>query len=489
MPTSILRGSMTLFFIQIFSTLSFSVLYSTLILYATEKLHIPDHRATGITATFIAFNYALHLLGGFFGGRLLSYRALFAFGMLMQVLGCTLIAIPSANILYWGLAAFLSGAGLNITCINCMLTQLFRPDDKRRETAFLWNYSGMNIGFFIGFSLSGYFQLAGNYHPLFMLSSVGNLMAFLLTVCNWRILKDLNTVLATVSRQERIQRAIVGFILTGLLFLSLVWLLQHANFSSNLVIGVGIVMGIVIATIAIKEPTQEARHKLWAFIILALMSVIFWTLYQMAPTGLNLFIERNVDRVVWGITISPQWVQNINTIVIVIGGPTLAYTFQAMRKRGININIPVQFAIALFLIGIGYVVLPMGIRLADPQGYTAFHWIVMTFLFQSLGELFISPIGYAMVGQLAPERLQGLMMGTWLMISGVASTLSGKFSEMGLGNTSLPNPLATNASFSHAFMTLGIMSIAGSLVLFCLVPFLVKLVREPKQHVDIASVK
>lgn len=479
-PVSILRGSATLFFIQIFATLSYSVLYSTLILYLTEGLHIPTFTATGITATFIAFNYALHLLGGYFGGRLLSYRSLFAIGMVMQMIGCALLSIPTTTMMYVGLAAFLSGAGLNVTCINCMLTQLFRPDDKRRETAFLWNYSGMNIGFFIGFAIGGYFQLRGGYHELFLLGSIGNLIALTLVICNWRILKDLNTILVTLSKRQQIQRAVLGIGVVLALFLALFVMLQYPSLSSHLVILVGVFMAGVIATIAVKQPTREASQKVWAYLILALMSVIFWTLYQMSPTGLNLFIESNVNRQVWGLTVPPEWVQNINTIVIVIGGPVLAWAFQTMRRKGININIPLQFAVALLLIGTGYILLPLGIHYANPQGYTAFFWVVLNYVLQSLGELFISPIGYAMVGQLAPEKLQGLMMGTWMMITGVAATLSGMFSQMGVGSNSIANPLATNGSFSHAFIILGSMSIVGSLVLFCLVPFLIKLVRESR---------
>ena len=155
MPT----GAGALFLIQIFSTLSFSVLYSTLILYATKGLRLNDTLATSITGSFIALNYFLHLLGGYLGGRYLSYRGLFIFGMSLQIVGCSLISIPTVSNLLWGLAVFLAGCGLNVTCINCMVTQLFEPNDKRREAAFLWNYSGMNIGFFVGFSISGFFHL------------------------------------------------------------------------------------------------------------------------------------------------------------------------------------------------------------------------------------------------------------------------------------------------------------------------------------------
>src|SRR5690349_23585844 len=89
MPT----GAGALFLIQIFSTLSFSVLYSTLILYATKGLHMNDTLATSITGSFIALNYFLHLLGGYIGGRYLSYRSLFSIWMVSQVLGCLLICV------------------------------------------------------------------------------------------------------------------------------------------------------------------------------------------------------------------------------------------------------------------------------------------------------------------------------------------------------------------------------------------------------------
>lgn len=161
------QGIVPLFFIQIVSTLSFSVLYSTLVLYMKGKLGLQTSTANSIMGVFIAFNYGLHLLGGFWGGRLLSNRALFCAGMVAQIIGCILLSFGDLSFLYYGLAAFLTGSGLNVTCLNCMLTQRFSPEDTRREGAFLMNYAGMNIGFFVGFSLSGIFQLTQNYERLF----------------------------------------------------------------------------------------------------------------------------------------------------------------------------------------------------------------------------------------------------------------------------------------------------------------------------------
>jgi POT family proton-dependent oligopeptide transporter len=477
------KGAGALFFIQMFSTLAFSVLYSTLVLYTTNGLKLSDTVATSITASFVAFNYALHLLGGYIGGSFLSYRSLFCLGMLLQMAGCILISMPTEMSLYWGLAAFLTGSGLNVTCINCLLTQLFQPNDKRREAAFLWNYSGMNVGFFVGFSISGYFQLSNGYHELFLLSSLGNLIAFLITIFKWKSLSDIHTNFSDLPHDQRIFANAKGTMLIIILLLGLRLLLENAHFSNSLIMTVGIAMGFVIIFLAVKQPHKEDRHKLWAYLILALTSIVFWTLYQLMPMGLTLFIERNVDRHYLGMLIAPQWVQNINTIVIIIGGPLLSVIFTRLRNNGVKLTIPMQFSFALILMGAALAILPAGIHYANPLGLTNFNWILVSFILQSLGELFISPIGYAMVGQLAPLRLQGLMMGTWMMITGVAATLSAYFSKMALGTTVTTDPLITNASFSHTFGLLGWTSILIGVGLMVAVPLVLRLTQEKKLFV------
>lgn len=476
MPT----GAGALFLIQIFATLGFSVLYSTLILYATKALNMSDMLATSITGSFIALNYFLHLLGGYVGGRYLSYRSLFAVGMFLQIIGCVLIAVPQTTYLLWGLSAFLGGSGINVTCINCMVTQLFEPDDKRRESAFLWNYSGMNIGFFIGFSIGGYFHLHRAYSELFLLSAFGNLIALVLTFYNWKLLKDRDTTYLTTPKSSQRKLRWFGLSIVVALVFVLRGLLYQTDLCNQIILVIGIGMLGFLMLLSFKQDTATERKKMWAYIILALASLIFWTLYQLAPMGLNLFIERNVDRHFLGFVIAPQWVQNINTIVIIFGGPLLSVLFTNMRERGHNINIPLQFSLALLLIGIGFAILPIGIGFANVEGFTNFNWVLASYILQSVGELFISPIGYAMVGQLAPLRLRGMMMGIWMMMTGVAAILSDHFSKMALGSNDSLNPLITNATYSHTFNLLGWSSIIAAVLLFICMPLVVRLTQEKK---------
>src|SRR3954453_18930475 len=229
------EGAAALFFIQIFSTLGFAVLYSTLVLYATKHLQLGTKEATALMGVFGAFNYGLHLFGGYLGGRFLSNRNLFVGGMALQVIGCACISRGTLALFYIGLALFLTGSGLNVTCINMMLTQRFTPEDPRREGAFLWNYAGMNVGFFVGFTVAGYFQGTESYASLFIFATLGNFGAIVLALFNWTTLTDRNTPLLEVTPQKFRMRWLAGVpILIGLV--PVVWfLLQRPGMTDPLV--------------------------------------------------------------------------------------------------------------------------------------------------------------------------------------------------------------------------------------------------------------
>lgn len=471
-------GIGVLLLIQIFSTFGFSILYSTLILYITDKLKISDATSTGIIASFFAFNYVLHLLGGYLGGKFFSNRVLLCIGMLFLILGCALLSIPSVTMLYWGLATFVIGTGTSTTCINCMITQLFAPDDKRRETAFLIMYSGINIFYFIGFGISGYFQLYHAYQQLFLLGTLGSLLAFLMIPLNWNKLNNINPSFSALPWERRIKANLKGAMLIVAIVFTMHWLFQHANFTNNLTLLVSCIMAGLLLFFAFKQPSVLSRNKIFAYLIFAVAALVFWTLYQVAPMALTLFIERNVDPHYLGMIVPPQWIRNVNSMVVMFGAPLIGIFFNLMRARGYRITVPLQFSVALVLIGLSFIVLPMGIYYADSQGLVAMNWIILSYFIQSIGELFISPIGYAMVGQLAPANLQGLMMGTWLMLTGIAAPISWYFSNLALGTNAATNPIITNPGYSYTFLMLGMIAIVAGIILFVLIPFMLRLTQE-----------
>ena len=471
------EGAAALFFIQIFSTLGFAVLYSTLVLYATKHLQLSVKLATTLMGVFGAFNYGLHLFGGYLGGRFLSNRNLFVGSMAVQVIGCACIATGTLAMFYLGLALFLTGSGLNVTCINMMLTQRFTPEDPRREGAFLWNYAGMNVGFFVGFSAAGYFQATQSYSSLFIFATLGNFGAIVLALFNWKTLADRGTPLLEATRKQFRLRVLAGIaILIGLV--PVVWfMLQRPGSTETILKAICGLVALTLIYLTLRHRDRRERRNMTAYLILTLGSLMFWSLYQMAPNGLMLFAVHNVNLMVGRVEIQPQWIQNINTVCIVVGGPVLASLFVRLRARGWNIDIPRQFAASLLLMALAFFLLPLGIKLAGVDGKSAFVWLFLSYVLQSIGELLISPIGYAMIGKLAPRQYQGVMMGSWMLVTGLASLFAGDFSGM------IPEPTgttaaATNAGYAKLFAELGAGSLVVGVALVLLIPFLRRLITD-----------
>jgi POT family proton-dependent oligopeptide transporter len=411
------------------------------------------------------------------GGRFLSNRNLFVGGMALQVFGCGCIATGTLALFYLGLALFLTGSGLNVTCINMMLTQRFTPEDPRREGAFLWNYAGMNVGFFVGFSAAGHFQASENYSSLFIFATLGNFIAIVIAMVTWKTLADCNTLLLDAPASQFRLRQFAGIgILIGLV--PVVWfMLQRPGRTEMILKAICAAVAAMLVYLTIRHQDRRERRNMTAYLILTVGSLMFWSLYQMAPNGLMLFAVNNVNLMVGPAKVQPQWIQNINTVCIVIGGPLLAALFTRLRARGWRIDIPKQFASSLLLMALAFLILPLGIKLAGAGGKSAFVWLFLSYVLQSIGELLISPIGYAMIGKLAPRQYQGIMMGSWMLWTGLASLFAGDFSGM------IPEPtgttaVATNAGYAKLFAELGAATLAIGLALVVLIPLLRKLITD-----------
>jgi POT family proton-dependent oligopeptide transporter len=257
-----------------------------------------------------------------------------------------------------------------------------------------------------------------------------------------------------------------------------VWFaLQRTGSTSLLLKAVCAGVGLWLVYLTVTHRDARERNNMWAYLILTLGSLVFWSLYQMAPSGLQLFAVNNVNLVVWGVEVAPQWIQNINTVVIVLGGPFLASFFARLRARGWMVDLPQQFALSLLLMGAGFLCLPLGISFADEAGKVAFVWLFLNYVLQSVGELFISPIGYAMIGKLAPRQYQGIMMGSFMLVTGLASLFAGDFSGM------VPEPagttaLATNPEYATLFGRLGWGATAVGVTLALMIPLLRRLINE-----------
>ncbi|KTD65353.1 peptide MFS transporter [Legionella spiritensis] len=462
------KGVTSLYFIQAFSTFSYAVLYSSLSLYITRQLGLSQTVSNSIVGLFLAFNYVLHLLGGVMGGRYLSNRVLFFVTTILQCFGVLLLAFAESGLLYIGLSLFLVGGGLNTTCYNSMLTQRFQADDSRREKAFFSSYAAMNAGFLSGFLISGFYDASSQYQQLFYGSVVTNIVSLALMVFNWRHLDDTNTPLQDIKNPGKRRFRYASGVIATLLLVPLLFLSFHsADISNGVVVLASIVMFGVIWLLGQKQKSRIDQQKIMAFLILAVTSIVFWMIYFTGPMGVTLFIKHNVDKRLFDYQLATQWLFNINGVIIIAGAPLMAMLIQKLRAKGMNFPVSMQFVWAFVILSFSFFCLSLGVMFADSQGYSSIYWVILYSVTQAMAELLIGPVGYAMIGRIAPVKLQGVLMGTWMMVSGVAASLSHYFSNA-MVKTQSVDPLITNPDYLHVFNQLGLWAIAGAIFLYCI---------------------
>ena len=216
------------------------------------------------------------MLGAFVGGKLVSYRVLFLVSMAFQIVACFVLINPTETSLYIGLTIFLVATGINVPTINMMLTQRLQNDHPRREKAFLWNYAGSNIGFFFGYTASGYFQLDHAYSQLFMVASVFNIIAFLIAVAGWKSLEDINTSLidalnergTKIMIKKSLYLSLILLALLGIIYVSLMF-----PFSLKLTV---LVLSVALLSffywLSLQQKLIIERKMIQVYIVLAIFA-------------------------------------------------------------------------------------------------------------------------------------------------------------------------------------------------------------------------
>ncbi|NTW34134.1 MAG: peptide MFS transporter, partial [Bacteroidetes bacterium] len=182
-----------------------------------------------------------------------------------------------------------------------------------------------------------------------------------------------------------------------------------------------------------KRPlTKIEKDRIIVIVILLLFVTFFWTGFEQAGTTLTLYTDNFVDKTIFGWEMPTSWFQAINPVFIVLLGSVFAALWVALAKIKRNPSTPVKMGIGMIALSVGFLfmvgaVMQRGGDVKDIAVKASLWWIIITYLFHTIGELCLSPIGLSMVTKLAPARYSSLFMGIWFLSSAVANLLSGIF--------------------------------------------------------------
>jgi POT family proton-dependent oligopeptide transporter len=437
------------------STISFAMFFSSLTLYLNEYLHFSFTKSSLISGVYFSVHFMMPLLGSFLINRYFSPRVLILTSSLSIALGSLLIYLHQADLLYIGLSFAMFGSGLSSISINCYINQRLQDHHLERDRLFHYSYSFTNAGFLLGFGIGGYFEVAHLYAYLYLISTIVSTSRAVLVLSEWRTLK--------VSRNEKAIRP-TGILIASIIPLIGVMAYRFVELTPTLLFTLAVLGIIYMWKNMIQNSSQQERQRIWTFSIFYLGSLIYWMVYYTGPMGVTLFIKHNVNRMVHGIEIAPQWLFNINAILTMSLAPIAVYLRQRSPLNQVKNLTAKQFSLALIILGISFGLFSVGIKFADSNGFSPLSPTILHFFCQSVSEVLLAPIGISLVARYIPENYQNTIMGFWMMIGGIATTCSSHFSSwMNIGSST--TPASTNLSYQNVFNKLTLLAIFASILL------------------------
>src|SRR5437879_6849633 len=154
-----------------------------------------------------------------------------------------------------------------------------------------------------------------------------------------------------------------------------------------------------------------------------------------------------VDNRFFGHPFPSSWYQSINSTFIILLAPFFAWLWMRLGPR--EPSSPAKFALGLFWVGAGFLLVAAAAQVAQSTGQPVSPWwLVMLYLFHTLGELCLSPVGLSTVTKLAPVRFASFMMGVWFTSLAVGNRVGGWVAGHFDPNGSLPGLFLSVVAFA-----------------------------------------
>jgi POT family proton-dependent oligopeptide transporter len=358
-----------LFFAEMWERFSYYGMRALLVLYMIKGfMQRSDTEAYAIYGAYTALVYATPFLGGMLADKVLGARRAVILGGLLMALGHLIMTIESEQPFFYALAFLIVGNGFFKPNISTIVGSLYPPNSPQRDAGFTVFYIGINLGAAMAPLLCGYVGENYGWHYGFGLATIGMLVGLLVFVAPRSIGRLLILLTALSSGGAMIYlnldkviyelgpnalvalclmvSGVVAFLALGkaglpdwagappsqealkaplhntLSFLPgdltiylgafiatplIALLVQRNSMAGATLTTLGLLgMGYLVFEI-VRSPKIEGE-RLQVVVVLMFFSMLFWAFFEQAGSSMNMFTDRNVDRVFAEQTITPDQV-------------------------------------------------------------------------------------------------------------------------------------------------------------------------------------
>ncbi|MDA9067881.1 peptide MFS transporter [Flavobacteriaceae bacterium] len=388
-------GLYVLFFTEMWERFSYYGMRAILVLYLVAEstpdainpgLNWETGAALSLYGTYTMLVYVASIPGGWIADNILGQKKSVLYGGILLVLGHSILAVEEMWAFYTGLGLIIAGVGMLKPNISSMVGGLYSQGDVRRDDGFIIFYIGINVGAFLSSLIVGYVGETYGWHYGFGLAGIGMTLGLIQYLYGQKYLSQVGDFIGDNKSEDG-------------------------------------------ADVLKKPLTSIEKDRLVVLFLSFILVIVFWGAFEQAGGLMNIYASEKTDRLFMGWLVPASWFQSLNAMFIIFLGTAVA-GYWAKRKLKNQLSSSLfKMIIGLIIMGTGFFFMSAAATQYESQGSSAMYWLVLAYLFHTIGELCISPVALSFITKLAPLKYASLTMGVYFAMTGFGNKLAGMLGE------------------------------------------------------------
>lgn len=371
-------GFYVVWFAEMMERFGYYLFRSLFVLYAQARFGVPESTAIRWLASFQIVGYFAPAFGGAAADRFVGTLRAVVVGAIVLALGHFALGFETKTSLVLGCGLLALGGGLFKPNMQTTLSNLYAPGDPRHDSAFSLFYLAINIGAFAAPLVGWAVQARYGYGAAFAVGGVGHVLG--------------QAVLLACKRHLTNVRAVFEF----------------AAVPTE-----GGVGGRALPT-----DRRDTIRRVAVVVATSLVMSLFWAVF-LADGGVITFWAKEC---VTGFKTRSSLTNMVNPLCIVVFTPLVIWGLkQYLRRNGRELGAPAKLLTG-FLLAAGAAALLAAGAAGNAKGVSLW-WLVGYYALITFGELFVNPLGTALVARVAPSNLRGVLLGCWIGSSALGSVV------------------------------------------------------------------
>ena len=432
-------GLRTLFLTEMWERMSYYGMRALLVLYMTGAvtgfnpgLGWSQVEAQAIYGIYSGMVYFMVVPGGWIADNILGHQKAVLIGALIIALGHFTLAIPIEQTFFLGLIFVVLGTGLLKGNISTIVGQLYEGQDDKRDSGYTIFYMSINIGSTLGFLICSYLGEKIGWHWGFGAAGIGMTFGVIQYIKHRHLLGDAGMHPNEMPDEKRVKYtnylkvSLVGmFLVLGAGLLGF-FVIDPRFFAEQFAYFLTIIAGLYFIYLFLFAGLNAAERKnLILLFLLFIGAAAFWSGFDQSAGSLNIFARDYTDLSVAGYVIPVGWLQFANPVIVVLFAPIFAGIWAQLARMNLDPSLPFKFAIGLLFMALSFFIMIIAVNIAIESSPVGMQWLLLTYLFQTWGELALSPIGLSAFSRYGPKRYMGQMFGLWFLASAIGGVLAG----------------------------------------------------------------